>query len=168
MNERDPDRTIIQHDNGFTMFNTRNVEWGSEPYVLPSQCEHVFYFEVLGRAGWSYVVIYDLRGRSVRYTIAVEDDIEEEYDVEENLVHVSNKDIEEVEGDMHDNVLDEDDVDDMSDKELEVKPNVGEHVLDDDDMIGIDDIDDDLDMDNPFNMNSNPDDIDDELDEEKD
>jgi hypothetical protein len=42
-----------------------NVEPGSEPYVLPSQCEHVFYLEVLGRRGWSYVVSYDPRGMLV-------------------------------------------------------------------------------------------------------
>jgi hypothetical protein len=70
-----------------------------------------------------------------------------------------------------DNVLDEDDIYDVSDKELEeVEPNVGEHVLDDDidddDMIGIEDIDDDSNMVNPFMMNSEPYDIDDELDEE--
>ena len=39
MNERDPKRTIIEHANGFTMVNTRDIELGTEPYVLPSQCE---------------------------------------------------------------------------------------------------------------------------------
>ena len=51
LNQRDPDRTIIEHDNGFTMVNTRFFEPGMEPYVLPSQCEHVFYSEVPGKAG---------------------------------------------------------------------------------------------------------------------
>ena len=52
LNQRDPDRTIIEHDNGFTMVNTRLFEPGIEPYVLPSQCEHVFYSEVLGKVGY--------------------------------------------------------------------------------------------------------------------
>ena len=51
LNQRDPDRTIIEHDNGFTMVNTRLFEPGTEPYVLPIQCEHVFYSEVPGKAG---------------------------------------------------------------------------------------------------------------------
>ena len=55
----------------------------------------------------------------------------------------------------------------MWDKELEeFKPNVGGHVSDDD-MFGIDDIDDDdAYMANILNMNSELDDINDELDEE--
>jgi hypothetical protein len=160
MNEHDPDRTVNQHANGFTMVNTRNVEPGSEPYVLPSQCEHVFYSEVPGRGGWSYVVRYDPRGRLVKYNVVKEDDIEEEDDVEEQLVHVSDEDVVEVQGDVLDNVLDEDDIDDVLDEELEeVEPNVGDNVLDDDiddDMIGNDDIDDDVDMANPFNINYEP------------
>ena len=43
MDERDPDRTVNQHANGFTMVNIRNVEPGLESYVLPSQCKQVFY-----------------------------------------------------------------------------------------------------------------------------
>ena len=47
LNQNDLDRTIIQHDNGFTMFNTRSFELvGDEPYVISSQCEQVFYSEV--------------------------------------------------------------------------------------------------------------------------
>ena len=47
LNENDPERTVIEHDNGFTMVNTRLIERaGNEPYVLPSQCEQVFYSEV--------------------------------------------------------------------------------------------------------------------------
>ena len=42
LNQRDPDRTIIEHDNGFTMVNTRLFEPRIEPYFLPSQCEQVF------------------------------------------------------------------------------------------------------------------------------
>jgi hypothetical protein len=44
LNRFDPDRTVIEHANGFTMVNTRALEpRTSEPYVLPSQCEQVFY-----------------------------------------------------------------------------------------------------------------------------
>jgi len=43
MNERDPKRIVIEHANGFTMVNTRALEPGIEPYVLPIQCEQVFY-----------------------------------------------------------------------------------------------------------------------------
>jgi hypothetical protein len=32
-------RVVIEHDNGFTMVNTRTHELGIELYVLPSQCE---------------------------------------------------------------------------------------------------------------------------------
>ena len=52
MNERGPERTIIEHANGFTMVNKMENESGIEPYVLPSQCEQVFYLEVPGKAGW--------------------------------------------------------------------------------------------------------------------
>ena len=43
MNERDLDIIVIQHDNEFTMVNTRSFEPGIDHYVLPSQCKHVFY-----------------------------------------------------------------------------------------------------------------------------
>jgi hypothetical protein len=69
INERDPKRTVIQHENGFTMVNTRTFEPGLEIYVLPSQCEQVFYCEVPGKPGWSFVVRYDPRGRSVKYNV---------------------------------------------------------------------------------------------------
>ena len=45
LNQNDPDRTVIKHDSGFTMINIRSFELvGDEPYVLPSQCEQMFYF----------------------------------------------------------------------------------------------------------------------------
>ena len=43
MHEHDPERNVIKHANGFTMVNARAFEPGTEPYVLPSQCEQVFY-----------------------------------------------------------------------------------------------------------------------------
>ena len=67
MNERDPERTNIDHSNGFTLVNTRELEPGIYPYVLPIQCEQVFYSEVSGKAGWSYIVRYDPRGRPFKY-----------------------------------------------------------------------------------------------------
>jgi len=65
------------------MVDIRNIELGLEKYVLPSQCEHVFYVHVLGKEGWSYVVKYDPIGRPIKYKVAKEDEIEEEDDVEE-------------------------------------------------------------------------------------
>jgi hypothetical protein len=84
MHERDPERTIIELANGFTMVNTRAFELGTNPYVLPSQCEHVFYSEVPGKAGWSYVVRHDPRGRPVKNNnVEKEDNIEEDDDDED-------------------------------------------------------------------------------------
>ena len=88
MNERDPKRTVIKHANGFTMVNTRALELGTEPYVLPSQCEQVCFLEVLGKVGWSYIVRYNPRGRLVKYNVVEdEDNVEEEGDAnQEQLV----------------------------------------------------------------------------------
>ena len=79
LNQNDPDRTIIQHDNGFTMINTRPFEpFGDEPYVLPSQCEQVFYSEVPHKQGWSFVVRHDPRGRLIKYNVMEEEDIDDD------------------------------------------------------------------------------------------
>ena len=88
MNEHDPERTIIEHANGFTMVNTRALKLGTDPYVLPSQCEKVFYWEVPSKAGWSYIVRYDPRGRLVKYNpLEEEGNIKEEgYEYQEQLV----------------------------------------------------------------------------------
>ena len=80
LNQRDLNRTIIEHDNGFTMVNTRLFEPRMDPYVLPIQCEQVFYSEVPGKAGWSFVLRHDLRGRPVQYNL---DDGNEEGSLEE-------------------------------------------------------------------------------------
>ena len=74
MHEHDPERNFIEHANGFTMLNTRAFELGTEPYVLPSQCEQVFYSEVPDKAGWSYVVRYNPRGRLVKYNHVDDED----------------------------------------------------------------------------------------------
>ena len=51
LNQCDLNKTIIEHDYGFTMVNTRLFEQKMEPYVLPSQCEHVFYSVVPNKVG---------------------------------------------------------------------------------------------------------------------
>ena len=139
LNQRDPDRTIIEHDNGFTMVNTRLFELGTEPYVLPSQCEQVFYSEVPGKVGWSFVVRHDPKGRAVKYNLDdgnEEGSMEEEYDDEE-----------------HD--------------QLELADNADEDYSNDDTMNAIDDDDDD-DMANPYNVDYVSDEEDSEMDEEND
>ena len=42
MNEFDPERTVIERSNGFTVVNTRQIEPGKDPYFLLGQCEEVF------------------------------------------------------------------------------------------------------------------------------
>ena len=78
INERDIERNVIEKANGFTMVNSRELELGIQPYVLPSQCEQVFYSKVLGKAGWSYIVRYDPRRILVKYNALEEEDIVEE------------------------------------------------------------------------------------------
>ena len=92
MNEPDPDRIVIENANGFSTITTRLFELHTDPYVLPSQCQQVFYSLVPNEVGWSYVVRYDLRGMPVKYIVPKEVDIEEdqEDDIEEK-VHVSNQ-----------------------------------------------------------------------------
>jgi hypothetical protein len=157
MHERDPERTVIEHDNGFTMVNTRAFELGTEPYVLPSQCEQVFYSEVPSKAGWSYVVRYDPRGRPVKYNHVAEDEDNNEeedhdYEYQEQVAHVVDVSDEEFEEVDHPNVGDDDLIDDIDNYSSE------------------NDVDDDVDRNEPFtNIDSEPDpDTDVELDEEED
>ena len=78
MNEHAPKRTVLDHANRFTMFNRRELEPGTDRYVLLSQCEQVFYSKVPSKAGWSYIVRYNPRGRLVKYNaIEEEDNVEE-------------------------------------------------------------------------------------------
>ena len=159
MNQCDPDRTIIEHDNGFTMLNTRLFELGTEPYVLPSQCEQVFYLEFPSKAGWSFVVRHDPRGRLVKYNLYdanEEGSLEEGYGDEEHDQHELGDDDDPTE-DVLQEIVESDDVADNAD----------EYYTNDDTMSVIDDDDDD-DMDNPYNVDSGSDDIDDDLDEEDD
>jgi len=157
LNQRDPDRTVIEHANGFTMVNTRLLESRtSEPYVLPSQCEQVFYSEVPGRMGWSFVIRHDPRGRPVKYNIVEEDEegFEEEGEVEDqhelDIDHVPEEDVEELVEpyDVGDIVHDEDDIDD--------------------DFIETDSDDDDHMAFNPYNVESGSDDTNVDLDGEDD
>ena len=50
------------------MVNTKLFEPGTEPYVIPSQCEQIFYSKVPGKVGWSFVVRHDPRRRLVKCT----------------------------------------------------------------------------------------------------
>ena len=157
-NQRDPVRTIIEHDNEFTMVNTRLFEPGIEPYVLPSQCEQVFYSEVPGKAGWSFFVRHNIRGRPVKYNL---DDANEEGSLEEED--------DDKEHDHHDLGDDDDPAEDVQEiVELDdVADNADEDYTDDDTM-SITDDDDNDDMANPYNVESRSDDMDDDLDEEDD
>ena len=97
------------------MVNARAFESGTEPYVLPSQCEQVFYLEVPSKAGWSYVVRYDPRGRLVKYNHVAEDEDnneEEDHDYvdQEQVAHVVDVSDEKVD---HPNVGDDDLIDDI-------------------------------------------------------
>jgi hypothetical protein len=141
MNEHDPHRTIIQHDHGFTMVNSRSFYLGTNCYVLPIQCEYVFYSEVPSRAGWSFVVRYDPRGMPVKYNVVEEDDIEEDDDAEEKeLTYVTNEELEEDQSNvLGDNAVLDDDVNE--------------------DMLKTD-IDDNVDIINPLNTFSELEDID--------
>ena len=77
LNRNDPDRTIIEHDSGFTMINTRSFELvRDEPYVLPSQCEKVLYFGVPHKPSWSFFVRNRPRGRPINYYVMEEEDTE--------------------------------------------------------------------------------------------
>ena len=143
MHERDEERTVIQHANGFPMI----FERGHDRYVFPSQCEQVFYSNVPGERDWSFFVIYDPRGRPIKYT-----HLQEKYDIEDQEddstkyqteleYHGGSKD-EEYEGDhdlgVGDNIeIPDDDVD--------------ENMLEND-------INDDDDIENPFNTISQLDD----------
>jgi hypothetical protein len=157
MHERDLERTVIEHDNGFTMVNTRAFELGTKPYVRPSQCEQVFYSQVPGKVGWSYIVRYDPRGRPVKYNhVADDEDNKEEEDHDytdrEQVAHVvvvSDGEVEEVD---HPNVGDDDLIDDIDNYSSE------------------NDVDDDVDRNEPFtNIDFEPDpNTDVELDEEED
>ena len=137
MHECDPERTIIEHDNGFTMVNTREFELGTNPYVLPSQCEQVFYSKVPSKAGWSYIVRYDPRGRLVKYNHVIED---EDNNEEEDPDYVDQKQVAHVV--------------DVSDEEFEEvdNPNVGDDdvINDIDNYISENDVDDDVDRNEPF------------------
>ena len=157
MNECGPKRYVIGHANGFTMVDARMFELGTKTYALPSQCEQVCYSEVPGKAGWSYVVIYDPRGRLVKYNhVAKDEDKNEEedhdYADQEQVAHVVDVSDEEVEEFDYPNVGDDDLIDDI------------------DNYISENGVDDDVDMKEPFtNIDSKPDpDTDVELDKEED
>ena len=157
LNQHEPDKTILEHDNGFTMVNTRLFEPGIEPYVLPSQYKHVFYYEVLGKVGWSFVMRHDPRGRLIKYNLDEaneESSLEEEYDDEEHDQHELGDDDDPTE-DVLQEIVESDDVANNADESYT-----------DDDMMIITDDDDDDDMANPYNVDFGSNDTDDDLDGE--
>ena len=102
MNERDLDKIVIEHANGFFMINTSLFELGTQPFVLPNQCEQVFYSQVLNKIGQSYVVRYEPRGRPAKHIAPKEVDNEEyKKDYVQDQVAMSNQEFEEdyIEGD---------------------------------------------------------------------
>ena len=143
----------------FSMVNTRtnNVELQSKPYVLPSQCEHVFYSEVPGKVGWSFVVRHNPRGRSMKYNLKEgnEEGLEEEYDDKDHDKHALDD-----HDDPQEYVKELVELDDVQDQAHEDDIN--------DDMMIITNLYDDDDMVNPYNVDSGYDDTNDDLDDESD
>ena len=134
------------NSNPSRQFNPR-----TQHYVLPSQCEHVFYSVVLGRGGWSFVVRHDPRGSPVKYN--VEEDSEKGLEEENDFEHDQHELDDHVREEYDEELVELDDVTD----------NVHEDDIDDDIMI-ITDIDDDDDLGNPYNVESRQDDTYDDLD----
>jgi hypothetical protein len=155
MHERDEERTIFQHANGFPMIKTTVFERGHDRYVFPSQCEQVFYSNVLGERDWSFVSRYDPRGRRIKYThLQEEDDIEYQED----------DSIDQTELEDHGQSTDEEDKEDHD-------PGIGDNIaiIDDDvnENMLENDIDNDDDIINPFKIFSElDDDTDVDFDEE--
>ena len=106
----------------------------NDHYVFPSQCEQVFYSKVPGKRDWSFVVRYDPRGRPVKYNVDEEDDIEEEDDLELDQKEYGSTDEE-----------DEEDEPGVCDNVLVLDDDIDEDMLEND-------IDDDDDIINPFNI----------------
>jgi hypothetical protein len=121
-------------------------ERGHDHYVFPSQCEHVFYSNVPGERDWSFVVRYDPRGRPIKYTHLHEED---------NIKYQEDDSIDQTELEYHGGSIDEEDEEDHD-------PSVGDNIaiLDDDvdENMLKNDIDDDDDIINPFNIVSEPND----------
>jgi hypothetical protein len=146
MHERAEERTVIQHANRFPMIKTTVFKRGHDHYVFPSQYDQVFYSNVPCERDWSFVVRYDPRGRPIKHThLQEEDDIE----------------------DKEDDSTDQTELEDhagSTDEEYEEEHNLGVEdniaILDDDvnENMLENDIDDDDDIINPFNIVSEPDD----------
>ena len=104
------------------MVNTREIEPNVKPYVLPVQCEQLFYSQVLCKVGWSYIVRYEPRGRPIKYNAEEEDNVEEEGDVDQEQLAVD-ADVSDEESDQevdHPNDVagNEIDIDDIDDEYL--------------------------------------------------
>ena len=140
------------------MVNTRLFELGTEPYVLPRKCEHVFYSELPGRWGYSFVVRHDSRGRLIKYNL---DDGNEQGSLEEED--------DDEEHDQHELDDDDDPTEDVQElvESNDAADNAHEYYTDDDTM-SITELDYDYDMVKAYNVDSVSDDMDDDLDEEND
>jgi hypothetical protein len=147
MHERDEERTVIQHAKGFPMIKKMMFERGHDRYVFPRQCEQVFYSNVLGERDWSFVVRYDPRRRPIKYThLQEEDDIgDQEYDSTEYQIELED----------HGGSIDEED---EEDHDLRVGENIAIHDDDVNENMLENDIDDDDDIINSFNIVLEPDD----------
>jgi hypothetical protein len=74
MHEHDEEEIVMQHANELLMIKTMVFEKANDRYVFPSQCEQVFYSKVPSKRDWSFVVRYDPIGRPVKYIVVEEDD----------------------------------------------------------------------------------------------
>lgn len=52
---------------------TTRYELDTMSNVLPTQCEKVFYSHVIDRECWSFVVIFNPRGRPIKFFFPKED-----------------------------------------------------------------------------------------------
>lgn len=138
LNQNNPDRAFIKHDNGFPIINTRLFEpVGEEPCVLPIQYEKVFYLKVPHKPSWSFVVRHDPRGRPIKYNAIEEEDIKEEEKVEDDVDDDHNWELVEEEDEEEDNsdvATNHDDDEEEEDDEEDDDNSGGDNVIEDDDL----------------------------------
>ena len=140
------------------MVKTRLFEPRTDPYVLPSQSEQVFYSAVPGKESQSFIARHDPRERPIKYNLDdanEEGSLEEGYDDEEHDQHELGDD-----NDLAEYVQEIVESDDVAD-------NAHEYYIGDD-MMSITELDDDDDMANPYSVEFGSNDTYDDLDEEDD
>jgi len=141
MHERDEEINVIQNANGFSMIKTTMFEREHDHYVFPSQCEQVFYSNATSERDWSFFVRYDPRGRPIKYThLQEEDDIEYQGDDSTEYQRDSED---------HGGSIDEEY---EEDQDLGIGDNISIPDDDVDENMLENDIDDDDDIINPFNI----------------